>query len=55
MPEAWRDWPEAQKLRARLAVLLSRPNGRRMANHLLKEVDFLLTYKNHRKGSWQRK
>ena len=55
MPEAWRDWPAAVQLRINLALLLQRPNGRKIANHLLRETTELLKYKGPRGGSWQRK
>ena len=52
MKESWRDWPETQKLQVNLRLLLARPNGRKIANHLLEETSALLTYKSNRKGTW---
>ena len=54
MPEAWRDWPEAQKLQVNLRLLMARPNGRKIANHLLRETTELLKYKANRQGRWSR-
>ena len=52
MAEGWRDWEETKKLQLNLRLLLARPNGRKIAAHLLQETTELLRYKANRKGSW---
>ena len=55
MADGWHDWPEAVQLRANLHLLLQRPNGRKIAAHLVEHTAALLDYKANRKGSWQKR
>ena len=52
MAESWRDWEETKRLQLNMRLLLSRPNGRKIANHLLEHTKALLDYKANRKGVW---
>jgi hypothetical protein len=50
--EIWRSWDEFKQLTINLRLLLDRPNGRRIAAHLVDITGALLEYKANREGTW---